>query len=249
MRKKLVVGNWKMNKTPTQAVDLCKLLKPQVEAAKTDVVFCVPSIDIVPVAQALEESRIALGAQDMSFEDNGAFTGQISGEMLADAGCTYVILGHSERRMYNKETSDDVNKKMRKALENGLIPIMCCGETLEQRESGLAEEIIRGQVEIGFKDIPTEKASSCVIAYEPIWAIGTGKSATGAQAEDICRKIRNWIAWMYTPETAEKIRILYGGSVNSENSAEFFTQPDIDGGLVGGVSLKPEFGQVVNCEY
>ena len=247
MRKRLVVGNWKMNKTPSQAVDLCKLLKPQIDTTQADVVFCVPAIDIVPVAQALEESRIAVGAQDMSFEDNGAYTGQISGEMLTDAGCTYVILGHSERRMYSRETSEDVSRKMRKALENGLIPIMCCGETLEQRDSGLAEEIIHGQIETGFRDIPTEKAASCVIAYEPIWAIGTGRSATAAQAEDICRKIRHWIAWMYTPETAEKMRILYGGSVNSDNAAEFFAQPDIDGGLVGGVSLKPEFGQVVSC--
>ena len=246
MRKKIIAGNWKMNKTPSEAVELCRLLRPLVDTDEVDVVFCVPAIDIVPVVKELEGSRIAVGGEDMSFEDKGAFTGQISGEMLTDAGCTYVILGHSERRQYNHETSQDINRKMHKALENGLIPIMCCGETLEQREQGIAVDFIRQQVKIGFLGISAEKAAECVIAYEPIWAIGTGRTATSEQAEEICRAIRDCIREIYDDDTAEKIRIQYGGSCNAKNAAELFAQPDIDGGLIGGAALKAEFGEIVH---
>lgn len=245
MRKKIIAGNWKMNMTPSEAVKLVEELKPLVKNEEADVVFCVPAIDIVPVAAACKGSNIAVGAENMYFEEKGAYTGEISPAMLADAGVKYVILGHSERRDYFHETSADVNKKMKKALEHGLIPIMCCGESLEQREQGITLDWIRQQVKIGYQGISAEDAAKTVIAYEPIWAIGTGKTATTEQAEEVCKGIRDCIAEIYDGATAEKIRIQYGGSVNAGNAAELFAQPDIDGGLVGGASLKPEFGKVV----
>ena len=245
-RRILAAGNWKMNKTPSEAVKLCQELIPLVKSEETDVLFCVPAIDIPAVVEAVKGTNIAVGAEDMSFEESGAFTGQISAAMLKDAGCSYVILGHSERREYNHETSEEINKKMIKALEHGLIPIMCCGETLAQREQGITLDWIRQQVKVGFQNIPAEQAAGCVIAYEPIWAIGTGKTATSEQAEEVCGAIRTCICEIYGEATAAKIRILYGGSVNAGNAAELFAMPDIDGGLVGGASLKPDFGKIVN---
>ncbi|MDO4438791.1 MAG: triose-phosphate isomerase [Eubacteriales bacterium] len=246
MRKKIIAGNWKMNMTPSEAVKLVEELRPLVQNEAVDVVFCVPAIDIVPVAGAVKGTNIKVGAENMYFEESGAYTGEISPKMLVDAGVSYVVLGHSERREYFHETSEDVNKKMIKALEHGITPIMCCGESLTQREQGITIDWIRQQVKVGFQNISAEDAKKVVIAYEPIWAIGTGKTATTEQAEEVCYAIRNCIAEIYGPSTADEIRIQYGGSVNAANAAELFAQPDIDGGLVGGASLKPDFGKIVN---
>ena len=245
-RRKIIAGNWKMNKTPSEAVELCKELIPLVANENVDVVFCVPAIDIIPVVEAVKGTNIQVGAEDMSFEDKGAFTGQISAAMLVDAGVRYVILGHSERREYNHETSEEINKKVLKAFENGLTPIMCCGETLEQREQGITLDWIRQQVKVGFQNVTADQAKQAVIAYEPIWAIGTGKTATTEQAEEVCKGIRECIAEIYDDATAAAIRVQYGGSVKGENAAELFAQADIDGGLVGGASLKADFGKIVN---
>lgn len=245
-RRKIVAGNWKMNQTPSQAVKLVEMLKPLVASDEVDVVFCVPAIDIIPVVEACKGSNIKVGAENMYFEESGAYTGEISPAMLTDAGVEYVVLGHSERREYFAETDLTVNKKMHKAFEHGITPIMCCGETLEQREQGVTMDFIRQQVKVGFLGITAEQAQKAVIAYEPIWAIGTGKTATTEQAEEVCAGIRQCIREMYDDATAEAIRIQYGGSVNGGNAAELFAQADIDGGLVGGASLKEEFGKIVN---
>ncbi|WP_294148504.1 triose-phosphate isomerase [uncultured Clostridium sp.] len=245
-RRKIVAGNWKMNMTPTEAVALVNTLKPLVASEETDVVFCVPAIDIIPVAEACKGSNIAVGAENMYFEEKGAYTGEIAPNMLTDAGVKYVIIGHSERREYFAETNETVNKKVLKAFEHGLTPIVCCGETLTQREQGITIDWIRQQIKIAFLDVTAEQAKTAVIAYEPIWAIGTGKTATTEQAEEVCAAIRVCIGEIYDEATAEAIRIQYGGSVNGGNAAELFAQPDIDGGLVGGASLKEEFGKIVN---
>lgn len=246
MRRKMVAGNWKMNMTPSEAVKLAEELKPQVASKDVDVVFCVPAIDIVPIVQAVKDSSISVGAENMYYEEKGAYTGEISPNMLVDAGVQYVIIGHSERRQYFKEDDDMLNKKVRKAIEHGLVPILCCGETLEQRERGVTLEFVKQQITSAFQFVTAEQAASCVIAYEPIWAIGTGRVATTEQAQEVCEAIRKNICELYNEEVAEKIRILYGGSVNAGNAAQLFAQPDIDGGLVGGASLKPEFAQIVH---
>ena len=246
MRKKIIAGNWKMNMTPSEAVKLVDTLKPLVDNPDVDVVFCVPAIDLIPVAEAAKGSNIQVVAENMYFEDKGAYTGEISPAMLTDAGIKYVVLGHSERREYFAETNETVNKKMLKAFEHGITPIMCCGESLEQREQGVTMDFIRQQVKVGFQNVTAEQAKTAVIAYEPIWAIGTGKTATTEQAQEVCKGIRACIAEIYDQATAEAIRIQYGGSVNAETAPELFAQPDIDGGLVGGASLKPDFGKIVN---
>ncbi|MCI8417191.1 MAG: triose-phosphate isomerase [Lachnospiraceae bacterium] len=245
-RKKIIAGNWKMNMTPSEAVELVNTLKPLVVNEEVDVVFCVPAIDIIPVMEAAKGSNIQVGAENMYFEEKGAYTGEISPAMLTDVGVKYVILGHSERREYFAETSETVNKKMLKAFEHGLTPIMCCGETLTQREQGVTMDFIRQQVKVGFLGVTADQAKTAVIAYEPIWAIGTGKTATTQQAQEVCAGIRACIAEIYDEATAEAIRIQYGGSVNAGTAAELFAQPDIDGGLVGGAALKPDFGKIVN---
>ena len=245
-RRKIIAGNWKMNMTPTEAVELVNTLKPLVATEDADVVFCVPAIDIIPVVEAAKGSNIQVGAENMYFEEKGAYTGEISPNMLTDAGVKYVILGHSERREYFAETNETVNKKMLKAFEHGLTPIMCCGETLEQREQGVTMDFIRQQVKVGMQNVTADQAKTMVIAYEPIWAIGTGKTATTEQAEEVCKGIRECVAEVYDEATAEAIRIQYGGSVNAGNAAELFAQADIDGGLVGGASLKADFGKIVN---
>ncbi len=245
-RRKIIAGNWKMNMTPTEAVELVNTLKPLVATEDADVVFCVPAIDIIPVVEAAKGSNIQVGAENMYFEEKGAYTGEISPNMLTDAGVKYVILGHSERREYFAETNETVNKKMLKAFEHGLTPIMCCGETLTQREQGVTMDFIRQQVKVGFQGVTAEQAASAVIAYEPIWAIGTGKTATTEQAQEVCKGIRECIAEIYDQATADAIRIQYGGSVNAATAPELFAQPDIDGGLVGGAALKPDFGKIVN---
>ena len=235
-----------MNMTPSEAVALVELLKPLVVSEDVDVVFCVPAIDIIPVVKACEGINIAVGAENMYFEEKGAYTGEISPNMLTDAGVKYVIIGHSERREYFAETDETVNKKVLKAFEHGLTPIICCGETLTQREQGITLDWIRQQIKIAFLNVTAEQAKAAVIAYEPIWAIGTGKTATTEQAEEVCAAIRACIREIYDEATAEAIRIQYGGSVNGGNAAELFAQADIDGGLVGGASLKEEFGKIVN---
>ena len=245
-RRKIVAGNWKMNMTPSQAVELCNTLKDLVKSDDVDVVYCVPAIDIVPVVEAVKGTNVEVGAENMYFEEKGAYTGEISADMLLDAGVKYVIIGHSERRDYFKECDCLLNKKVKKALEKGLIPILCCGETLEQREQGVTMDFIRQQVKVGFQNVTADQAKTAVIAYEPIWAIGTGKTATTEQAQEVCKAIRECIAEVYDEATAEAIRIQYGGSVNAATAPELFAQPDIDGGLVGGASLKPDFGKIVN---
>lgn len=245
-RKKIVAGNWKMNMTPSQAVALCNELKDLVKSDDVDVVYCVPAIDIVPVVEAVKGTNVEVGAENMYFEEKGAYTGEISAAMLVDAGVKYVIIGHSERRDYFKEDDALLNKKVKKAFEAGLTPILCCGETLEQREMGITLDWIRMQIKSDLVGVSAEQVASMVIAYEPIWAIGTGKTATTEQAQEVCKAIRDCIAEVYDAATADAVRIQYGGSVNAGNAAELFAQPDIDGGLVGGASLKADFGKIVN---
>ena len=245
-RRKIVAGNWKMNMTPSEAVKLAEELKPLVASEEVDVVYCVPAIDIIPVVEAVKGTNVAVGAENMYFEEKGAYTGEISAAMLVDAGVKYVIIGHSERRDYFKEDDALLNKKVKKAFEAGLTPILCCGESLEQREMGVTMDWIRFQIKSDLVGITADQVKSMVIAYEPIWAIGTGKTATTEQAQEVCKGIRECIAEMYDAATAEAVRIQYGGSVNAGTAADLFSQPDIDGGLVGGASLKAEFGQIVN---
>ena len=246
MRRKIIAGNWKMNMTPSEAVKLVNELKPLVANEEVDVVFCVPAIDIIPAMEAAKGSNINIGAENMYFEDKGAFTGEISPAMLADVGVKYVVIGHSERREYFAETDETVNKKVKKAFEYGITPIICCGESLAQREQGVTIDYIRQQIKIAFVDVTAEQAKTAVIAYEPIWAIGTGKVATTEQAQEVCKAIRECIAEIYDDATAAAIRIQYGGSVSASSAPELFAQADIDGGLVGGASLKPDFGAIVN---
>nr|WP_317282059.1 triose-phosphate isomerase [uncultured Sellimonas sp.] len=245
-RKKIIAGNWKMNMTPSQAVALINELKPLVVTEEADVVFCVPAIDIIPAMEAAKGSNIEIGAENMYYEEKGAYTGEIAPSMLTDVGVKYVIIGHSERREYFAETDETVNKKVLKAFEHGITPIVCCGETLTQREQGVTMDFIRQQIKIAFLNVTADQAKNAVIAYEPIWAIGTGKTATTEQAQEVCAGIRACIAEIYDEATAEAIRIQYGGSVNPATAPDLFVQPDIDGGLVGGASLKADFGKIVN---
>ena len=246
MRKKIIAGNWKMNKTPKEAAEFCRLMKEKAASQEAEVVFCVPFVDLYPVLEELKGSGIGVGAENMHFEDSGAFTGEVSAPMLAEMGVGYVVLGHSERRQYFGETDEMVNKKVKKALEAGTVPIMCCGETLEQREAGITIEWIRIQIKCGLAGVSAEDMKKVVIAYEPIWAIGTGKTATSEQAQEVCHAIREVLAEVYGKETADAVRIQYGGSVNAKNAAELFAMADIDGGLVGGASLKEEFVNIVH---
>ena len=245
-RRKIIAGNWKMNMTPSQAVALVNELKPLVANDEVDVVFCVPAIDIIPAMEAAKGSNINIGAENMYFEESGAYTGEIAPAMLNDVGVKYVIIGHSERREYFAETDETVNKKVLKAFEHGITPIICCGESLTQREQGITIDWIRQQIKIAFLNVTADQAKTAVIAYEPIWAIGTGKVATTEQAQEVCAAIRACIAEIYDDATAAEIRIQYGGSVSAASAPELFAQADIDGGLVGGASLKPDFGKIVN---
>ena len=246
MRRKIVAGNWKMNKTPSEAVELIKELLPLVKTQDVDVVFCVPFVDIKDAVELAKGSNVKIGAQNMYFEDKGAYTGEISPAMLKDCGVEYVIIGHSERRQYFCETDETVNKKLKKAFEYGFIPIVCCGETLEQREAGITLEWIKGQIKGAFSEIEKDDAKKVIIAYEPIWAIGTGRVATNEQAEEVCHAIRNVIEELYGKEIAEEIRIQYGGSVNAGNVKALMSMSDIDGALVGGASLKADFVTLVH---
>lgn len=248
MRKRIVAGNWKMNKTPQQTKELINVLKPLVgDEENTEVVFCPPFICLTTAIEAVKGTNIKIGAQNMYYEESGAFTGEIAPDMIKEAGCDYVILGHSERRAYFGETDEIINKKVLKAFEHDLMPIICVGETLEQREQGITEDLVRLQTKIALKDVPAADAEKAVIAYEPVWAIGTGRTATNEQAQEVCGAIRKVLVEIYGVETAEKIRIQYGGSVNAGNAAELFGMPDIDGGLVGGASLKADFATIVKA--
>ena len=246
MRKLIVAGNWKMNKTPSEAVKLIEELKPLVKSETVDVVFCVPAISLIPAVEAVKGTNIAIGAENMYYEESGAYTGEIAPNMLTDVGVKYVIIGHSERREYFAETDETVNKKVLKAFEHGITPIVCCGETLTQREQGVTIDFVRQQIKIAFLNVTVDQAKKAVIAYEPIWAIGTGKVATTEQAQEVCKAIRDCIAEIYDDATAAEIRVQYGGSVSASSAPELFAQPDIDGGLVGGASLKADFGKIVN---
>lgn len=245
MRKKIVAGNWKMNKTPKEAIDLVNESKDKVNTSDVDVVFCVPFVDLIPVIDALKGTDIAVGAQNMYYEESGAYTGEISPSMLTEIGVKYVIIGHSERRAYFAETDETVNKKVLKAIEHNLVPIICVGETLEQREQGITIDLVRLQTKIALKDVPSDKAKDIVIAYEPIWAIGTGKTATSEQAQEVCKAIRQVVSEIYDNSVSESLRVQYGGSVNGSNAKELFNMGDIDGGLVGGASLKADFEKIV----
>ena len=246
MRKKIIAGNWKMNMTPTETRELIAKLKDGCNTTNVDVVFIVPSIDVTTAKECLQGTNIKLGTQNMYFEDKGAFTGEISAKMLLDAGAEYVIIGHSERRTIFKEDNEMINKKLKKAIEAGLKPILCCGESLTLRENGTYKIFIEDQIKSAFDGISEEDAKKVVIAYEPIWAIGTGKTATADQAEDVCKSIRESLLQLYHKVICDEIRIQYGGSVNAENAKELFEKPDIDGGLVGGASLKEDFIKIVN---
>lgn len=247
MRKVIVAGNWKMNKTPKEALELIETLKPLVAGQdQTEVVFCPPFVSLVLAAEAVKGTNIKIGAQNMYYEESGAYTGEVAPDMIKECGCEYVILGHSERRAYFGETDEIINKKVLKAFEHGLKPIICVGETLAQREQSITVDLVRMQVKIALKDVPAADAAKAVIAYEPVWAIGTGKTATSVQAEEVCGAIRQVVEEIYGQETAEAIRIQYGGSVNAGNAAELFAMPNIDGGLVGGASLKEDFAKIVN---
>lgn len=246
MRKKIIAGNWKMNKTPSETVALINQLKPLVVTEDADVIFCVPAISLTTAIEAAKGSNIEIGAQNMYYEESGAYTGEIAPSMLTDIGVKYVIIGHSERREYFAETNETVNKKVIKAFEHGITPIVCCGETLTQREQGVTIDFIRQQIKVAFLNISADQAKKAVIAYEPIWAIGTGKVATTEQAEEVCKAIRECIAEIYDDVTASATRIQYGGSVTADSAADLFSQNNIDGGLVGGASLKTDFGKIVN---
>ena len=237
-RRKIIAGNWKMNMTPSQALKLVEELKPLVVNDDVDVVYCVPAIDIVPVVEAVKGTNVAVGAENMYVEDSGAFTGEISAPMLVDAGVKYVIIGHSERRDYFNEDDSFLNKKVIKAIEAGLTPILCCGESLEQRELGVTMDWIRLQIKSDLANVSADDVKNIVIAYEPIWAIGTGKTATSDQAEEVCAFIRATLAKLYGADVAEAITIQYGGSMNAGNAAELVSKTNVDGGLIGGASLK-----------
>lgn len=247
-RKPIIAGNWKMNKTAAEAKDLASKLIPLVSGAKDrDIVLAPTFTSLQTVSEAIKGTNISLSAQNLHWEDKGAFTGEISAEMLLDLGCKYVIIGHSERRQFFGETDDTVNKKVKQALKKSLLPIMCVGETLAEREAGKLNEIISRQVTGGLKDLSADDMKKMVLAYEPVWAIGTGKTATPEQANEVHALIRGKVKSLYDAGTAEGTRIQYGGSVTPENVTTLMAMPDIDGALVGGASLKPEsFAALVN---
>ena len=245
MRKAIIAGNWKMNLTPSQGVKLVNELKPLVSGADCDVVVCVPATDIDAVGKAIKGSNIKLGAENVHFADNGAYTGEISADMLLELGVEYVVIGHSERRQYFNETDETVNKRTLQALKKGLIPIVCVGETLEERETNKTEEVLYTQIANGLKGV--EDLTKLVIAYEPVWAIGTGKTATSEQANETIGFIRKTLAKIFCEKCASEVRIQYGGSMKPSNAKELMAMEEIDGGLIGGASLKAvDFSQIVN---
>ena len=249
MRRKVIAGNWKMNMLPNEAINFIQELAPLVKDTKNEVILCVPYIDLFYALLHVQGTNIKIGAQNMHWEEKGAYTGEVSAPMLKSIGVEYVIIGHSERRQYFNETDETVNKKIKAAFANGLKPIVCVGETLEQRENGQTEQIVTSQVEKAFEGIPASELEKIIVAYEPIWAIGTGKTATKEDANSTIMQIRKKIAEMYGQNEANGVIIQYGGSVKSANAKELFEMSDIDGGLVGGASLKAdEFAKIVNYE-
>ncbi len=245
-RRTVIAGNWKMNNTPSQALKLIEELKPLVKDATCDVVVCVPYVDLLVVIAACKDSNIKVGAQNLHFEPKGAYTGEVSADMLKEIGAQYVVIGHSERREYFGETDETVNKKVHAALNAGITPILCCGESLSQREDGVTGEWVRSQIKIALKGITAAQVKDIIIAYEPIWAIGTGKTATSDQADEVCGIIRQVLAELYDADTAESVTIQYGGSMNAGNCAELLSKYHVDGGLIGGASLKaPDFSTIV----
>jgi len=247
-RRPIIAGNWKMNKTTAEARDLAAGLAPLVAGAKDREIVLAPAFTALQaVAGAIKGTNMSLAAQNLHWEEKGAYTGEISAEMLLDLGCKYVIIGHSERRQCFSETDEGVNRKVKQALKKGLLPIMCVGETLAEREAGRLNEVISRQVTAGLKDVAAEDMKKAVIAYEPVWAIGTGKTATPEQAQEVHALIRQKVKALYSAEIAEGLRIQYGGSVTPDNVSALMAKPDIDGALVGGASLKPEsFAALVN---
>ena len=249
MRRKVIAGNWKMNMLPNEAISMITELTPLVKNAESEVVLCVPYIDLFYSLLTAQGTNIKIGAQNMHYEEKGAYTGEISGKMLKSVGVEYVIIGHSERRQYFKETDETVNKKIKAAFDNNLKPIVCVGETLEEREAGKAFEIIESQTQKALQGLKVEQVVDTIIAYEPIWAIGTGKTATSEDANEACKKIREKIAEIYGQNIAERVIIQYGGSMKPENARELLEMPDIDGGLIGGASLKADsFAKIVNYD-
>ena len=247
MRRKVIAGNWKMNMLPDETIKFIDEIAPLVKDTENEVILCVPYTDLFYALLTAQNTNIKIGAQNMHWEEKGAFTGEVSGKMLKAIGVKYVIIGHSERRQYFAETDESVNKKIKAAFENNLNPIVCLGETLEQREEGKTEEIITNQTRLALEGLTNEQVKNTIIAYEPIWAIGTGKTATSEDANNSIKAIRKEIEKNYGKEVAEEVIIQYGGSVKSQNAKELFTTSDIDGGLVGGASLKvEEFSKIVN---
>ena len=246
-RKTIIAGNWKMNMTPSQAKALIEELKPMVSKVKwCEMVLCVPYVDIPTAVKAAKGSKIAIGAENMHFEPKGAYTGEVSADMLKECGVKYVIIGHSERRQYFAETDETVNKKVLKAFEHGLTPIICCGESLEIREAGNYIDHVVAQINAALEGFSADEVAKLVIAYEPIWAIGTGKTATFEQAEEVCKAIREAVAAKFNQEAADAIRIQYGGSVKPATIKDLMAQPNVDGALVGGASLKAaDFSAIV----
>lgn len=249
MRKKLIAGNWKMNMLPNEAMNFINEFAPLVKDTENEVVLCVPYTDLFYVLLNVQETNIKVGAQNMHWEQKGAYTGEISAEMLKCINTDYVIIGHSERRQYFSETDETVNKKLKKALSVGLKPIVCVGESLQEKEEGKTNDVITTQTKLALEGLNNEDVKNTIIAYEPIWAIGTGKTATAEDANNSIKTIRKEIEKKYGKDISECVIILYGGSIKSSNAKELFTTSDIDGGLVGGASLKPEeFAEIVNFD-
>lgn len=249
MRRKVIAGNWKMNMLPNEAIEYIQAFEPMVKDSKAEIILCVPYTDLFYCLMNAQGTNIKIGAQNMHFAESGAYTGEVSGKMLKSIGVEYVIIGHSERRQYFNETDETVNKKIKSAFENELKPIVCVGETLEQREAGKTESIITSQTRLALEGLTSEQVKNTIIAYEPIWAIGTGKTATSEDANNSIKAIRAEIKRIYGEDVSEDVIIQYGGSVKSSNAKELFSTSDIDGGLVGGASLKPdEFSKIVNYD-
>jgi len=248
IKKAVIAGNWKMNKTRPEAKALIEALVPLAKNAGCEVVICVPFTNLETAVELTKGTNIKVGAQNCHFAKSGAYTGEISADMLTEVGVEYVVLGHSERRQYFAETDETVNKRTKAALEAGLKPIVCVGELLWERECNITEEVIARQIKLDFYDVSAEDLKKCIIAYEPVWAIGTGKTATADQAQEVCAFIRNTLAKLYGKDVADTITIQYGGSMNAGNAAELLSKPDVDGGLIGGASLKaPDFATIINA--
>ncbi len=245
MRKKIIAGNWKMNKTPSEAAELAAAIVKNSAGAGCDVVVCPTAVCLPGVVEKTSGSNVEVGAQNVHFMESGAYTGELAANMLTDIGVKYVIIGHSERRQYFGETDETVNLRTKAALSGGMLPIVCVGESLTERENGVTSETVCRQVKLAFLGIDKADAEKVVIAYEPVWAIGTGKTATAEQADEVCGIIRATIGSLYGEDAAEKIRIQYGGSMNAENAAELLSKPNIDGGLIGGASLTAEDFDVI----